>query len=228
MLLQGHDLQDVIAQVSNLGQHVTAEVLEAGDLLRLGAHADVAFINQGMGTLPCPAMAPDIGLRRIPDLGAEDLRLRILDAAGRIGWQTLRSTAGPFDEDLVQGPVMQQHRGNAELPVPVADGFEGPAPGPVPVVAIADEIDARCIGRPFAEHPGAVRFPVQAVIQVVVDARGERAVHGETVPAGGDASVAGVDGVLEGHQVRVRVIYHLGLHRLPPSIWFTFSRTLRR
>ena len=61
MLLKGHDLEGVVAELGHLGKDVPAEVLEGGDLLFLGAQTDMALINEGMGALPGALVLPDVG-----------------------------------------------------------------------------------------------------------------------------------------------------------------------
>ena len=168
MLLKGHDLEDIVAQVRDLGQHIPAEILKSGDSFLLPAHANVALVDEGIGTLAGTAVLPDIRLGRIPDLGAERLGIGILDGAGDISRQALAATAYPLDVELVQVAVVEEHPGKGDLPVAAAGRLEGVPFCTVPVVEVSDEINPGGVGGPLAEHPASVLRTVQAVEQVVV------------------------------------------------------------
>ena len=213
VLLQGHDLQDVVAEFLHARKHVPAEILERGHLLLLAAHPDVAFIDQRMGPPPGLAPRPLVGNGRIPDLGREKLGLRVLDNAGHIGRQALPAPARPLDPELVELPVVQEHLRDAELPIATAHGLEGIGLGALPVVAVAGQVDTRGVGRPLAEHPVAT-LTVQRIVDVVVDRRGERTLAREFAAVGEDVRVTCLDGVLVGLQPRVSLIDLLGYHRL--------------
>ena len=111
MLLQGHDLEGVVAEFLHLRKDGGAEVLERGDLLLLGRHADVAFIDHRMRPLAGPGMLPDVFLGRIPHLRGESLRHLVLDGAGHVGREALPRPAGPLDIELVQLAVLQHEGG---------------------------------------------------------------------------------------------------------------------
>ena len=48
VFLQGHDLDDIVAQGSYPRKHVLAELGESGHLLLLRRHPDMAFVDQGI------------------------------------------------------------------------------------------------------------------------------------------------------------------------------------
>ena len=84
MLLKGHYLDGVIAKFLYAGKDVLTEFLEGAHLFFLSSHADMALIDEGMGTLSGVAVLPLIGLLRIPDLCAENLGHGVLDYAGDV------------------------------------------------------------------------------------------------------------------------------------------------
>ena len=212
MLLKGHDLEDVVSQLRDLGQDVAAELVEGGDSLLLTAHSDVALVDEGIGTFAGTAVLPDVGLPGVPDLGAEGLGIGVLDGARDIRGQTLAAAADPLDIKLVEVAVGKEHLRQPDLPVAAADGFQGIAFGPVPVVEIANQADACRIGRPFAENPAAVLRMMETVEEMVVYSGGKGAVAGDGVAFLEDAGVPHVDGRLERHQVRVGIVDHPFLH----------------
>ena len=201
MLLKGHDLEGVVAELGHLGKDVPAEVLEGGDLLFLGAHTDMALINEGMGALPGALVLPDVRLGRIPDLGAEDLGVRVLNAAGHIGGQPLSPAAGPLDEEFVQHSVRKEHARNGQFPVAAADRVQGVGVGALPVVAFADQVDPGGVGRPFPQHPSSLGRLVKAVVEMIVDGIVQGLPARELLPAGENRLVPAVNRRLERHQV---------------------------
>ena len=206
MLLQGHDLDDVIAQGGHPGQHIAAELVETGHLPLLRRHADVALVDERMGPAGRAGILPDISLLRIPDLGAEHLGNRILDASRGVRRQALTAAARPFDEEFIQFAMAQEHPVQAQFPRTAAQGRQFIGLCPLPVVAIPDQVDADGIRRPFAKHPGPVRFAVQAEIQVVVEGFAQPSVRRVAVPHGQNGPVSGINGFLVGKQPGVFVI----------------------
>ena len=95
MLLKGHDLKRIIAEVGNLWKDVQTELLECSHLLLFSCHSDVALIDERMRTLARTLMLPLIWLR-VPYLSAECLGMRILNSSGHICRESLRATAWPL------------------------------------------------------------------------------------------------------------------------------------
>ena len=211
MLLEGHYLKYVVAQLMYPGQHLGTEVIEARDLLLFGAHADVAFVDEGIGALARFLMLPDIGLN-VPDLGAENLGIRVLDHPCGIGGNPFGTASGPFYVEFVQIPVAEEHCRELYLPVAVPDRAEGPGLRPLPIVETAYQVDAGGVGRPLAENP-AVGCLMKAVEEVIVYAVGQGGVSAfyegylflET-------AVPLLDGTFEGLEPGVGLVYFLYFH----------------
>ena len=123
VLLQGHDLDGVVAQFLDAGQDILTELFERAHLLLFCRHADMAFVNHGMGPFSGVTVLPDIFFRRVPDLGAEHLGNWVLHNAGSVGRDSLSPAAGPLDEELVELAVTEEHLRNAEFPVSAAEGL---------------------------------------------------------------------------------------------------------
>ena len=148
MLLQGHYLQHVVAQTLHPGQHRTAEILESGDSLRLPAHPYMAFIYKWMRTRAGRGMFPFVG-RGVPHLGAEDRGDLVLHHPGGVSRYSLSASSGPFHPEFVERAVREEKRGEPEFPVAFAHRLEGISGSALPVVAVADEIDAGGVRGPF-------------------------------------------------------------------------------
>ncbi len=215
MLLQGHDLQGVVAQLFHARQHILAEFLEGAHLFLFRRHAYVAFINERMGAFPRMAVLPDIFFSRIPYLGAEHLGDIVLHHTGGIGRQPFSPAAGPFDVQLVQLPVFEEQGRNPELPVAAADGLQGIAVRAFPVVEVANQVDFIGVGRILAEYPAAVIALVQAVEHVVVHGVLELAVASNVPERLPNMFMPGVDGVLVRHEPGIGLVN--SLHNLISS-----------
>ena len=191
MLLQGHYLKHIVAESLDPRKHVAAEFVESGDLLLLGAHAYVAFVDQGMGALARPAVLPLIRFG-IPDLGGENLRLRILHHPRHVCRKSLAATSRPFDPEFVELAVMQEHRRQPQLPVSGTDRAEGIAFRAFPVVGLTYKKNPRGVRRPFADDPG-VALPVKRIVDVVVHGGGQGSVPRKFLSVGEDTLVSRVD-----------------------------------
>ena len=101
MLLQGHNLKGIVAQIGHAGKHITAKFLESRHPFFLAAHSDVALINQGRPLSFRTGTAPFVRRFRVPDLGAESFGLFILNGPRHISRQALPASTGPLDKQLV-------------------------------------------------------------------------------------------------------------------------------
>ena len=101
MLLEGHYLDGVIAEVSYFRKDIKPEFFECSHSFLFGSHSDVAFVDEGMRSLARLRVAPLIRLYRIPYLCAELLGLYVLDGSCDVGRESFRSSTRPFDEEFV-------------------------------------------------------------------------------------------------------------------------------
>ena len=212
VLLKGHDLYRVISQVLDPGQYILPELVEGGDLRLLRTHSDMALVNQGVRPFQHLVMLPLIGLGRVPDLGAENLGLRVLDKPGTIGRYPFSSASGPFDEQLVKVPMAQEQTVQFQLPVAFACDLELISRGPLPVVELTDKVYPGGIGSPFPDYPGAVRLLVEAIIQMVVYPFRQKTSSGprDPLPCRQYPLMPGFYRLLERLQVRVGFEYLFG------------------
>ena len=208
MLLEGHYLEGVVAQVLDIRQDIFPEFIEGGHLLLLRAHAYVALIYKGMPARPRLSVLPSVRLVRSPHLCAEDLGFRVLDSPCGICRKPFPSASGPLDIKLVELSVAEEHRIEADFPVPVPDRMKGIRLGLSPVVELPDQVYLRGIRSPFTEHPRAVAPAVQPVVQMVVHRIGEGAVPGNPLPFVKNPPMPPVYGLLVRNKPRISVINH--------------------
>ena len=115
MFLEGHYLQDIVAQSLDTRQHGAPELVERGHLLLLGTHPYMAFIYQRMRPASGLAPLPFVALLRGPDLCGEYLCLRILDHARHIGGEPLSASARPLDPEFVEVSVAEAESGSPPM-----------------------------------------------------------------------------------------------------------------
>ena len=170
MLLYGHDLDAVVSQPGNAGQHREAEFLVGGHLLLLARHADVAFVDeQGVALRHEVGIAEAIGFVRVPHLRAEQLGLVVLHHPPCPGRDALAAASVPLHQQLEELPVLHGIDGQLDFPVAVVNPLQSILLPLLPPVEIAYQVDGGGVGRPFAEHPSPRRL-MQPEIQIT---RGE-------------------------------------------------------
>ncbi len=206
MLLQGHDLQGIVAQFFYTRKDIPAEFLKGAHFFLLRRHANVALVDERIGALAGMLMLPDIFFLRVPHLGAEHLGDLVLNYTGGIGGKALSPAAGPFDVQFVQFPMLEEQGGKFQLPVAAANGPEGIAVRALPVVEVSDQEDFVGVGGILAEHPAAVLALVQAVEHVVVHGIFELAVTCNMSEGLPDVLVPGVYGVLVRHEPGIGLV----------------------
>ena len=105
---------------------------------------------------------------------------------------------------------MDEEIGDHDLPVTVAKRIQAIASGALPVVEVSYKVDPHRIGSPFAENPRTVSLTVKAVIQMIVDVIRKRSfrIPGYLPDSIGYPCMPRIDSLLEGHKIRVIVIYH--------------------
>ena len=209
MLLEGHDLQGVVPEVADARQHVLTELVERGDLLILGAHADMGLVDEGAAVVRDKAgMPPAVFLRRKPYLGGENLRFRILDAAGRIGRKPLAAAAVPLHQPFEQRAVRHLRSRQTEFPVAASDGVQPVSLILPPAVEIPDEVYRRGIRSPLPEDHFLL-VGVHSVVQVVVHCiREPAAISGQLLFPDYQFPVAFFNLAPVGHQIWILVEYH--------------------
>ena len=159
VLLDGHDLDAVIAELVDTRQHIAAELLVGIHFLLFRRHTDMAFVDIERALLfKAFAFVFPLELGFVPNLRREDLRLLVLYNTTYIGRNTLSVAAVPFYEQLVHLAV--GHRFLRQLGFPNAVAYRLKTIGLIlgPVIEIAFDIDRGGIRSPFAHHPSFGRM----------------------------------------------------------------------
>ena len=168
MLLDGHNLDGVIAVGDDARQHVDAELLIGTHTLAVLSHANVALIDEQGLNIRCKLLDLElIGSLGRPHLGRENVSLLILNHSGGVCRNALAFPTLPVDTQLVQVAVAHCALGQHNLPVAVLETLEAIGSTLAPIVELAHEIDFGRIGCPFAEYP-ALACAVQAIIVISV------------------------------------------------------------
>ena len=161
----------VVARLLDARQDVVAELGVAGDLFLLRAHADVRLVDERRERVLLrlhgrALVLPHVGLGRVVDLRAEELRLLVLAHVARIGGDALAVSALPAHLQPEVVAVADQLDGDFALPVVragLAEDLE--ARVDLPLREVADEPHARRVRRPLAEDP--VRLLAPAPLHLV-------------------------------------------------------------
>ena len=215
VLLNGHDLDGIVASLGHAGQHVVLELCVAAHFLSILSHTDVALVDEQRTFLGLKAVfLPHIGLGRIPHLGRENLRLIVLHHAAAPCRNALAFTAVPLHLHLVELAVLQVLFLQTQLPV--AGAFNALAAVVLvlgPVVEVADEIDVGSVRCPLAEHPSAVQL-MQAEIEMAGGKVGEAllTIIGELTDFPECMVVTAADGVFIRLQIGI-VLYECNMLR---------------
>ena len=107
MFLYGHDLDGIVSFLHDARQDFLAELVVRAYFFFVRAHADMAFVNhEGSGIGFEFLYLEFVGFFRIPDLRAEDFRLRVLHHAPDPCRNTFAASAFPFDPKFEQIPVV--------------------------------------------------------------------------------------------------------------------------
>ena len=203
VLLDGHDLDAVIAQFVNTRQHISTELFVGIHFLLLGGHTDMAFVDIETAFLFdfLSAMFPLVfGFG--PHLSREDLRLLILHDAADVRRDTLSVTAVPFDEQFVHLAVRHGVLRQDRFPHTVADGLETIGFVLGPVIHIALDIDGGGIRCPFAEHPSFIGM-MKTEIEVTGSPLGKGFASGQFRLFIAGIVSAGLKGAFVGLQIRI-------------------------
>ena len=167
MLLNGHNLDAVVAVLDDARQHIVFELAVGAHFLGVLSHSDVALVDEervGIGFEFC--FLPHIRFLRVPHLCGEDFCLLVLHHSAHPCRYALTVSTVPVDVHFVEVAMLDGLFGEFQFPVVGArDTFGSVALLFGPVVEIAYEIDVRSVGRPLAEHPSTCHF-VQAVVEV--------------------------------------------------------------
>ena len=180
MLLDGHDLDGVVAVGGDAWEYAVTELGVGADAFGLLGHADVALVDEerprvGGEVLDGPAEG---GV--LPYLGGEDVGLGVLDHSGGVGGDAEALTSGPVDAHFVELAVVDFVVGDVNFPYAVAQGVELEFGELFPVGKVADEVYLGGIGCPFAERP-PVAYAVEAEVLVSVGEVFERVAVGGQV-----------------------------------------------
>ena len=209
VLLQGHNLDGVVAKCLDMRKNIDTELFEGGDFFIFGTHAYVALVNQRMRSRTRPGVLPLILFVRFPHLGAEHLGDRVLHYPPDVGREPFSAASRPFDEEFVEFLMVEEHGGQADFPVSAADRIKRIGRRASPVVELAYEVYPAGIGSPLTEDPASVGIPVQAIVQMVVQPVGKGAVKGNLVALLQYSFMTLLYGFLVWSQIRVGLVYLL-------------------
>ena len=169
MLLDGHDLDGIVAVGNDARQYVHTEFLIGTHTLAVLRHADVALVDEQRARVGHKVLDLElVGLFGCPHLGREDVGLLVLNHARGIGRDALAFSALPVHAQLVQVAVVHGALGQNDFPIAVVQPFQLVGGTLAPVIELADQINLSRIGGPFTEHPVAVGRAVQAIVVVGV------------------------------------------------------------
>ena len=182
VLLNGHNLHAVIAQLIDTRQHITTELLVRIHFLFLGTHADMALVDEQsfVAALSPPLWGGRVGfsilpliLGFIPNLGREYLRLLVLHHAAHIRRDTLSVTAVPLDEQFVHLAMSHRFLRQLRFPYAISDRLQTISLVLLPVVHVALDINRRSVRCPLTQHPSFWRM-MQAKIEISGRPLGQR------------------------------------------------------
>ena len=203
MLLDGHDLDAVVAVGNDAGQHILRELTVGTHLLSVLRHTHVAFVDEqgrlgGFEFL----LAEGIGHLGVPHLGREDFRHVILHHTLTPGGNPFALATVPLHLHLVKVAVLDGFLSEFQFPVAgTLNALQFELRVFLPVVEITDEIDFRGVWSPLSEHPSLGLF-VQAVIEVSAGkvAQGLLAFFGEHADFPCGMFMTSADSLFEGFQ----------------------------
>ena len=175
MLLDGHDLDGIIAISDDTRQYLLAKLAIGPHLLLVLRHSDMALIDQERLRLRRQRLRhPTVRRLGRPHLCREDMRLFILHHAVGPGRYALAFSTIPLDVHLIKLSVAQGVDRKRELPVVrTLDTTASVGLMLFPRTEVADEIDIRGMGSPLSEHPTRIR-PMQTEILIAIRKVGER------------------------------------------------------
>ena len=175
MLLDGHDLDGIIAISDDTRQHLLAKLAIGTHLLLVLRHSDMALIDQERLRLRRQRLRhPTVRRLGRPHLCREDMRRIILHHAVGPGRYTLAFSTIPLDVHLIKLSVAQGVGRKREQPVVrVLDPTASVGLLLLPRTEVADEINVRGMGSPLSEHPPRIR-PMQTEILIAIRKVGER------------------------------------------------------
>ncbi len=155
MLLNGHQLNCIIAGMNNPGQDVVFKLFKTPNAFILLRHPDMCFINeQAIDVRVRFFVFPNIGPGRQPYLGIEDPGNRILDDPSGICRNPVTESAGPVDSQTVKCLMVQRDFWQSDFPHTFSVYRLKTVFRPLlPACHLADYKNSVRIGSPFSENP---------------------------------------------------------------------------
>ena len=154
MFLYSHDLNGVITILRYTRQYILTEFIIRPHLLLVGAHTDMALVDQKGRLLRFePFILEFIRFLRVPYLSAEYLRLLILHHPASPCGNTFSATAVPLDQQLKQVLMIHLRIGQSDLPYAIRLTFKLVFIIFLPSVECSNQINSGSIRCPFTEHP---------------------------------------------------------------------------
>ena len=154
VLLDRHDLDAVVSQISNTREYVDAEVLVGIDFLFLAGHANMALIDEKTGFAVFGhllGVAPLVFA--FPDLCRKEFCLVVLYHSGSVTGDAFSPSAVPLDEEFEQLSMFHGGFGQFHLPVAESHRLQTIAFVLFPSVHITLDINGGGVRRPLPEDP---------------------------------------------------------------------------
>ena len=174
MLLNGHQLHRVVAQIGDALEVVVRKFTVGTDALALLTHADVGLVDHGRGQLALlvATVRPDEAARRRPDLAGKLLRFGILHHTADVGRDAVEGLLAAAHLNLHALLVLKGVRAlQLNLPHAVLQAGERMG-GSIPVVEIADQMHLVRAGQPLAIDP-AVLGAAESVVHISIGEGGQ-------------------------------------------------------
>ncbi len=155
VLLNGHELDGVVAGAHDARQNCGGELAPGPDFLLSLGHADVDLVDERCRGRPAKVrVAPGIGRGGAPDLGVEDQGFGVLNDPAGEGRDTVAAPPRPVDAQPVEVAVPQQALRQAQLPdVPGLLALERETFQFLPAGRVPDQENPLGIRRPLAQDP---------------------------------------------------------------------------
>ena len=155
MFCDSHNLNTVVSIGNHTRQHILPKFVVASHFFSILSHADMAFVDKERSLFGFKVrFFPNVRFSRVPHLCTEDFRFFVLHHAAAPCRHSFSLSAFPMHGKLVKIQMFQRAEWEFEFPVSSSfQTFEGILSLFFPSVEIADKVDSRGVGCPFAQNP---------------------------------------------------------------------------